>query len=114
MTNLLRRRLGARPGDNFKLLVNNTHTGKSFSFRCRIMHSMKAAPGVDLFRSFAYLTQDQAQYIFKAIGYNTSELHFNKLFVTGKSGLKEIGNKILSMSPDHTEVVEISDIRLSF
>ena len=69
------------------------------------MHSMKAAPGVDLFRSLAYLSESQAEYIFKAIGYDNSQLHYNKLFITGTGSLKEIGNKILSMSPDHTEVV---------
>ena len=83
MTSLLRRRLGAKPGDNFKLLINNTMNGQHYSFRCRVMHSLKAAPGVDLFRSFAYLSQDQAEYIFKAIGYDVNQLHYNKLFITG-------------------------------
>ena len=99
--------MGARPGDNFRLMVNNTLTGQHYYFRCRVMHSLKVAPGVDLFRSFAYLSESQAEYIFKAIGYDLDKFHYNKLFVTGVPGLKEIGNRILSMSPDHTEVVAI-------
>lgn len=77
-------------------------------------HSLKAAPGVDLFRSFAYVSESQASYIFKSIGVNLTELHYNKLFVMGDVSVKEIGNKILSMSPDHTSVVEIADVRVSF
>ena len=116
LTSLLRRKLGASAGDYFKLLVNNTLTGQGFYFRCQVMHSLKVAPGVDLFRSYAYMSEQQAHYIFQAIGYDPQQLHYNKLFVRRQaasgehaaSGLQEVGNRILSMSPDHTEVVEIS------
>jgi ABC-type lipoprotein release transport system permease subunit len=114
VTSTLRKKLGAQPGDFFRLMVNNTLTGQSYFFRSRVTHSMKVAPGVDLYRSFAYMTESQASYLFEAIGYNTSQLHYNKLFITGVGGLKEIGNRILSMSPDHTSVIEISQVRLSF
>jgi hypothetical protein len=60
--------MGARPGDYFILTVNTTDTKKGYYFRCRVTHSLKVAPGVDLFRSFAYMSQEQAAYIFKAIG----------------------------------------------
>jgi hypothetical protein len=110
----MRKKLGAQPGDILKLVINDTLNHNNYYLRCKIAHSFKTAPGVDLFSSIVFMSEDQANYLFDIIGYNRSELSYYKLFVTGTDNLQEIGNKIVSMSPGHTLIFDIQQVRLSF
>lgn len=56
VTSTLRKKLGASPGDYFKLHVRNAITGLEYTLRCRVMHSFKIGPGLDLFSSVAFFT----------------------------------------------------------
>ena len=69
MTSLLRRLLGATPGDYFKLSFGNPQTEQYYQIRCRIMHSLKIAPGLDLFSPVAFISEEQANYLYKVVGY---------------------------------------------
>jgi hypothetical protein len=68
VTSQLRKKLAASPGDYFKLHVRNAETGTAYVIRCRIMHSLKIGPGLDLFSNVAFLTQQQAEYLYSAVG----------------------------------------------
>jgi hypothetical protein len=57
VTSQLRKKLGASPGDYYKLHVSNPKTGVSYLLRCRIMHSFKIGPGLDLFSNVAFFSQ---------------------------------------------------------
>lgn len=52
----LRKKLGAQPGDIVKLVVNDTLNNHHYYMRCRLMHSFKMAPGIDLFRDMVFMT----------------------------------------------------------
>jgi hypothetical protein len=41
---------------------------------------------------------------------DTSEIKFEKLFISGKD-LSTVGNKILSLSPEHTQLFEMGIVR---
>jgi hypothetical protein len=56
VTTQLRKKLGASAGDYFKLHVRNPTSGVEYVLRCRIMHSLKIGPGLDLFSSVAFFT----------------------------------------------------------
>lgn len=60
------------------------------------------------------MTQSQGEYLFKAIGYDLDNLQYCKLLLSGKADLQEIGNHITSISPDHTQVRVIEQVKLSF
>lgn len=68
VTTQLRKKLGALPGDYFKLHVKNALTGLEYVLRCRIMHSFKIGPGLDLFSSVAFFTEKQAEYLYSIVG----------------------------------------------
>ena len=68
VTSQLRKKLAASPGDYFKLHVRNAETRSAYVIRCRIMHSFKIGPGLDLFSNVAFLTQQQAEYLYSAVG----------------------------------------------
>jgi hypothetical protein len=57
VTSQLRKKLGASPGDYFKLHVRNSATGTAYVLRCRVMHSFKIGPGLDLFSNMAFFTK---------------------------------------------------------
>lgn len=114
VSNTVRKKLGANAGDYVKLSVNNTLTGQQYSFRARIMHSFKASPDMDLFGDYAYMSQAQGRYLCEAINYNFDDIGYGQLLITGVPNLQEIANKIVSISPDHTEAVVISEVRLTF
>lgn len=98
VTSQLRKKLAASPGDYFKLHVKNAETGTRYVVRCRIMHSFKIGPGLDLFSTVAFFTEQQAKYLYEAVGASTADIKFEKLFIAG-SDLSAVGNKILSISP---------------
>ena len=56
-TSLLRRLLGARPGDYLKLTVASASNNKYYQLRCRLMHSLKIGPGLDLFSPVAFISE---------------------------------------------------------
>lgn len=64
VTSTLRKKLGVVPGDFYKLNIRNIQTGKSYLLRCRINHSFKIGPGIDLFSSIAFFSEEQAKYIY--------------------------------------------------
>jgi len=88
MTTPLRKRLGVMPGDVIKLYVNETQSATSFYLRCRVMHSLKMMPGIDLYSSVVFMSVSQARYIHDIVGYNSTQLSFYKLFVSGVSNLQ--------------------------
>lgn len=51
-----RKGLGVLPEDFTILYVENKLTGKSYQFRCQIMHSIKVGPGLDLYSSLAFIS----------------------------------------------------------
>jgi hypothetical protein len=68
ITSALRKKLGAIPGDYFKLIINNKDKDLSYYVRCRIKHSFKVTPGLDLFTPHAFVSEEQAQYIYQVLG----------------------------------------------
>lgn len=100
VTSFLRKTLGASAGDYYKLTVSSGL--KKYSLRCRIVHSFKIGPGLDLFRPIAFLSEQQAAYLFRILQQETP-LKYEKLFVSG-SDLSGVGAKILSLSPEHTQM----------
>jgi hypothetical protein len=60
VTSQLRKKLAASPGDYFKLHVRNADTGVAYVVRCRVMHSFKIGPGLDLYSNVAFMSQSQA------------------------------------------------------
>lgn len=57
VTTQLRKKLGISAGDSYKLIVSNSITQKSYYIRCRIVHSFKIGPGLDLFSSIAFISE---------------------------------------------------------
>lgn len=98
VTSQLRKKLGAAAGDYFKLHVSNAVTGVKYLVRCRILHSLKIGPGLDLFSNVVFISQEQAEYLYRIVGADIGEIRFEKLFITGQD-LSAVGNKILSISP---------------
>lgn len=78
----MRRFLGANPGDLFRLKVKNPNNGKHFLLRCRITHALKIGPGLDLFSKIAFMSEEQANYIYRILG-REGDIHYEKLFITG-------------------------------
>lgn len=78
------------------------------------MHSFKVSPSVDIYSNYAFMSEAQGKYIYNAIGYNASSIGYYKVLITGVPSLQEIANKITSMSPDHTQAVLFSQVRLTF
>jgi hypothetical protein len=52
------------------------------------MHSLKMMPGIDLYSSVVFMSESQARYIHDIVGYNSTQLSFYKLFVSGVSNLQ--------------------------
>jgi len=67
ITSLLRTILGVNAGDIYKITVSNNNKRLKFNLRSRIKHSLKIGPGLDLFRRNAYLSEDQAKYIYEIL-----------------------------------------------
>lgn len=76
VTSQLRKQLGASPGDFFKLHVRNAENGLAYSVRCRVMHSFKIGPGLDLFTRVAFMSQEQAEYLYKSVGASVDDIKF--------------------------------------
>lgn len=74
------------------------------------MHSMKVGPGLDLYSSLTFISEEQTRYIYETIGADPKLLKYEKLFISGV-GIEGVGNKILSMSPPHTQLFEINSVR---
>jgi len=68
VTTLLRKKLGVMAGDYYKLRVSSVKTGKKYFLRCRIVHSFKVGPGIDLYSSLAFISEEQAAYIYRIMG----------------------------------------------
>ncbi len=67
VTTTLRKQLGVNAGDEYKLLVFNKKNLKKFYLRSKITHSLKAGPGLDILRPEAYVSYEQAQYIYEIL-----------------------------------------------
>ncbi len=67
----LRKKLGVNAGDYYKMIVQNTGKNRSYFLRARITHSFKAGPGFDMLGEKAFMSQQQADYIYKIL--NVSE-----------------------------------------
>ena len=71
---------------------------------------MKVGPGLDLYSSLAFISEYQTKYIYDTVGADINLIKYEKLFISGE-GIEGVGNKILSMSPAHTQLFEISSVR---
>jgi predicted lysophospholipase L1 biosynthesis ABC-type transport system permease subunit len=48
------------------------------------------------------------------VGASISDIKYEKLFISGSNNLSPVGNKILSISPEHTQLFEMGLVRESF
>lgn len=51
----------------YKMKVKNTDTDTSFYIRSRITHSFKAGPGFDILPDFAFISPQQAEYLYSIL-----------------------------------------------
>lgn len=103
----LRKKLGVNVGDYYKLrLANNKNPNITYELRARIVHSFKAGPGFDLLGEKAFMSEQQALYIYNTLGIDENVTRENeKLFIKGKKeALKSIGPAIVTMSPERTQM----------
>ena len=63
----LRKQLGVNVGDIYKMKVYNYDKDIKYFMRCRIAHSFKAGPGFDILRKQAFISQEQAAYIYRIL-----------------------------------------------
>jgi ABC-type antimicrobial peptide transport system permease subunit len=69
---------------------------------------------MDLLRPQAFLTEQQAKYLLRILGHNDT-IKYEKLLISAPADqLKQIGNKILSISPEHTQMFEMNIVAESF
>lgn len=76
VTSLLRKKLGVLAGDYYKLRVSNKNNQKTYYLRCRIVHSFKVGPGVDLYSTLAFISEEQAAYIYEIMGESVESIKF--------------------------------------
>ena len=81
-SSLLKIQMGAKVGDLYKMRVSSKRIPYSFNIRSRIVHSYKVGPGMDLVRPQAFITEQQAQYLYRILGYNTT-IRYEKLTIEG-------------------------------
>lgn len=66
----LRKDLGVRVGDYYKMRVDNRYMNASYFLRAKITHSFKAGPGFDILGNKAFISTQQAAYIYRILGVN--------------------------------------------
>lgn len=80
----LRKDLGVRIGDNYKMIVENRLLNKSYFLRAKITHSFKAGPAFDMLGNKAFISTQQAAYIYRILGVDESLVNQNeKLLIKG-------------------------------
>jgi hypothetical protein len=92
----MRKKLGANPGYLYKLQFRNTSSMKEYEIRARI-------------------TQ-QARYLYNAIN-STIDIRYVKLLIKGRTNqlqVKDVSSPLLAMSPEHTQLNEVSFVQTSF
>ncbi len=69
VSSALRKKLGVNVGDFYKLqLFNSQNLSISYYLRAQITHSFKAGPGFDLLGEKAFISTQQADYIYRIMG----------------------------------------------
>ena len=63
----LRSSLGINVGAMYKMKVKNSDNNISYYIRSRIVHSFKAGPGFDILPELAFITPQQANYLYEIL-----------------------------------------------
>ena len=100
----------------YKMKITNQDNNKTFYIRSRIVHSLKAAPGFEILKYYCFISQQQANYLYSVLEEKDKKVDENeKLWIQGDaSDLKGVGAAIVTMSPEHTQMFEISFIAHTF
>lgn len=64
---ILKMSMGAKAGDIFKLRIHNKNSANTFYIRSRMTHSYKIGPGLDLLRPQAFISEQQAKYLYNLL-----------------------------------------------
>jgi hypothetical protein len=81
--------------------IENIENKKCYYLRAEITHTFKAGPGFDLLGRKAFISEEQALYIYRILQINESvSQEKEKLFIKGSiDDLKGLGSSIIAMSP---------------
>lgn len=80
----MRDELGMHVGNYYKMKVTNIDTYQSYYTRSRIVHSFKAGPGFDILPNFAFISSEQAEYLYSILEEKEMKVDENeKLFIKG-------------------------------
>jgi hypothetical protein len=112
----MRKKLGANPGYLYKLQFRNTSSMKEYEIRARITHVLKTLEGFNMLWDKAFISEQQARYLYNAIN-STIDIRYVKLLIKGRTNqlqVKDVSSPLLAMSPEHTQLNEVSFVQTSF
>lgn len=113
----MRKKLGSNPGYLYKLYVKNDTEHSRRYIRARVTHVLKTTPGYDILWSKAFLSEQQANYLYSLVNSNYEPIKYVKLLIRGRQrqeDVKDVASNILALSPEHTTLSEISFVSSSF